>query len=153
MKGCTQFMQAILHSTKVLAFSWAGGVNFLLVVAGCIFTFYAFAAICFLFLRFCQSETAERQRHFLEKFYFFFTFRPFSQAKTEVTPQTICEAGRRGWSMVVMACVSLNHEMTSFKLIASIGILYFGGLTLAYAWYGLRCLRMLGLETFKKEAV
>lgn len=55
--------------------------------------------------------------------------------------------------MVVMACISLNHGMTAYNLIASIGILYFGGLTLAYAWYGLRCLRMLGLETFKKEAV
>lgn len=146
-------MQAILNSTKVMAFSWADGVNFLLVVAGSILTFYAFAAICFLFLRISQSETAERQRHFLEKFYFFFTFRPFSQTKTEVTPQTICEAGRRGWSMVVMACISLNHGITSYNLIAGIGILYFGGLTLAYAWYGLRCLRMLGLETFKKEAV
>lgn len=143
-------MQEILNSTPLLAFSWTEGVNFLLVVAGSILTFYAFAAICFLFLRFCQSETAERQRHFLEKFYFFFTFRPFSQAKTEVTPQTIREAGRRGWSMVVMSWASLSHGTTFYNLVASIGILYFGGLTLAYAWYGSRCLRMLGLETFEK---
>lgn len=146
-------MHAIFNSTKVLAFSWTEGVNILLVVAGSILTFYACAALCFLLHRFCQSETAERQRHFLEKFYFSFTFRPFSQAKTEVTQQTIREAGRRGWGLVAMACVSLNHGMTSFNLIASIGILYFGGLTLSYAWYGQRCLRMLGLETFKKETV
>lgn len=145
-------MQAILNSTKVLAFSWTEGVSFLLVVAGCILTLYAFAAICFFFIRFGRSETAERQRHFLEKFYFFFTFRPFSQAKTEVTLQTTREAGRRGWSMVFMACISLNHGVTFYNLLASIGILYFGGLTLAYSWYGQRCLRMLGLETFEKKA-
>jgi hypothetical protein len=146
-------MQAILNSTKMLAISWTEGVNFLLVIAGSILTCYAFAAMCFLFHRFVRRETAERQRHFLGKLYFFFTFRPFSQAKTEVTQQTIREAGRRVWGLVAMACVSLNHGMTSYNLIASIGILYFGGLTLSYAWYGQRCLRMLGLETFKKETV
>lgn len=89
----------------------------------------------------------------MEKFFFFFTFRPFSQSKTEVTLHTIREAGRRDWGLVAMAGVSLNLGMTSYNLIASIGILYFGGLTLSYACYGQRCLRMLALEAFKKETV
>jgi len=142
--------EGVWNLTTGLVLSWLISMNFLLVVTGSILTFYAFAAICFLFLRFGRSETTERQRHFLEKFYFFFTFRPFSQAKTEVTQKTIREAGRRGWSMVAMSCIALNHGITSYNLMASIGVLYFGGLTLSYAWYGQRCLRMLGLETFEK---
>jgi hypothetical protein len=61
---------------------------------------HLWAVICFLFFRFGRAETAERQRRFLEKRFFFYTFRPWSQDKKSVTPETVREAGRTGWNTV-----------------------------------------------------
>lgn len=111
---------------------------------------HLWAVICFLFFRFGRAETAERQRRFLEKYFFFYTFRPFKQDKKNVTPEAVREAGRTGWNFVFFPAILLGHGITPVFVCLSIAFLYFGGLQLAWSWYGLRCLRMLGLESFEK---
>ncbi|WP_395744089.1 hypothetical protein [Prosthecobacter sp.] len=114
---------------------------------------HLWAVVSFLFFRFARPETPERQRRFLEKRFFFYTFRPFSQDKKNVTPEAVREAGRNAWNMVFFPLILLNRDITPTFLWLSIGFLYIGGLQLAWAWYGLRCLRMLGLEAYEKAAV
>ncbi|WP_395748140.1 hypothetical protein [Prosthecobacter sp.] len=127
-------------------------MNYLLGVAVSVSSLYAWAAITYLFFRFGSPETVERQRQFLEKYYFFFTFRTFKQAHAEVTPKAVREAGRRGWAAAIMTWSLLAHGMTTANVLLTIAMGYFGGVMFAYAWYGQRCLRMLGLEVYKKAA-
>jgi hypothetical protein len=115
-------------------------------------TLYAWAGVCFLFFRFIRPETQERQRRFLQDRYSFFTERAFSQTRTEVRRETIQEAGTRGWVMTGLPVFTLSFGLTYTSVLTSCAVLFFGGLMFAYSWYGLRCLRMLGLDVYAKPA-
>lgn len=119
---------------------------------------YAWAAVCFMFLRFVRPETQDSQRHFLEAHYRFYTFHEsaVSRARGEVTRQTIKEAGKRGWIMSLPAFFtssfrpSNNGALFDAAVLLSCGVAFFGGLMFAYSWYGLRCFRMLGFKSYTK---
>lgn len=112
---------------------------------------YAWAGLCFLFFRVGRPESEDRLRGFLEEHYTFFTERAFGETQREASRKAIQEAGSRGWIMTGLSIFSLSFDLTLQDLAVSCGVLFFGGLMLAYSWYGLRCLRLLGLESYAKQ--
>lgn len=113
---------------------------------------YAWAGLCFLFFRFIRPESEDRLRRFLEAHYSFFTERAFGETRRGATRQAIRESGGRGWLMIGLPIINLGNGLTSWHLIVSSAVLFFGGLMFAYSWYGLRCLRILGLDSYAKQA-
>lgn len=139
---------------SAFALRFVGSVG--LAVAG----LYLWGGICFLFFRFVRPETEARLLEFLKTHYNFYGFsfsrgRPAALEKT-VTEEDIKRAGARGWWMTGLPIIGfgnwLNHKGSFLTPWLSVGCLFFGGLAFAYSWYGLRCLRLLGLTAYSKES-
>jgi hypothetical protein len=113
---------------------------------------YAWAGGCFLLFRFIRPESEDRLRRFLETHYGFFTECAFGETRRQATREAIRESGRRGWLMIGLPIIILGFGLTVWHLVISSAVLFFGGLMFAYSWYGLRCLRILGLDTYAKQA-
>ncbi len=113
---------------------------------------YAWAGLCFLFFRLTRPETEVGLRRFLETHFEFFTERTFGKTQQEATRRVIRESGGRGWMMMGLPSIVLSHGLTSWSLIISSTMLFFGGLMFAYSWYGLRCLRILGLDSYARQS-
>ena len=126
-------------------------MNILIAITLSVVMLYAWAGLCFLFFRVGRPETEDRLRGFLEAHYIFFTERPFAENQREASRKAIQDAGASGWNMVWLPIILLNFDVTLQNLVVSSGMLFFGGLMLAYSWYGLRCLRLLQLESFSKQ--
>jgi hypothetical protein len=127
-------------------------MNTLVTTALSVVILYAWAGLCFLGFRFIRPESEDRLRRFLEAHYSFFTERAFGETRREATRQAIRESGRRGWAMIGLPIINLGFGLTSWHLILGSASLFFGGLMFAYSWYGLRCLRILGLDSYTKQA-
>jgi hypothetical protein len=112
---------------------------------------YAWGGICFLYFRFSQKETEERLRNFLEYHRPFFLGRRPADNKREVNKQVVRKAGSHGWNFVLLPLFSvwLDDHWHYWTFLPSVAVLFFGGLMFAYSWYGLRCLRLLKLESFE----
>jgi hypothetical protein len=60
----------------------------------------------------------------------------------------IKQAGLRGWIFFAPAPFNLWAGGSGYwASLLSITMLFFGGLMFAYSWYGLRCFRLLGLDS------
>lgn len=111
---------------------------------------YAWGGICFLYFRFSKKETEEKFRNFLEYHRPFFLGRRSADNQREVNKQVIRKAGSHGWNFVPLALMGvwLNDHWYYWTFLFNAAVLFFGGLMFAYSWYGLRCLRLLKLESF-----
>jgi hypothetical protein len=136
------------------ALRYVGSVG--LAVAG----LYLWGGICFLFFRFVRPETEARLLEFLNTHYDFYS-SSFGRRRTAalekaVTEEDIKRAGTRGWWMTGLPIIAfanwLNHKGSLLTPWLGVGCLFFGGLVFAYSWYGLRCLRLLGLTAYSKES-
>lgn len=109
---------------------------------------YAWAGLIFAFfcLRFDGSEG--KRKRFLEKYYRYFTQRITKPDFPEVTPKVLRVKGKACWGMVPLPALLLCFGFSFWNVVLSIALLFFGGLFLALSWYGLRCLRGLGLGSF-----
>jgi hypothetical protein len=122
---------------------------------------YASAGACFLFFRFIRPETEKSLRYFLESHYRFFTERPFGDRQKEASRKAIRESGARGWFSIGFSPFLFSPFLISsdlglsywgfFCFFINSGVIFFGGLMFAYSWYGLRCLRILGLDSYSKH--
>jgi hypothetical protein len=126
-------------------------MNFIVAIALTLLMLYGWAAICFLCFRFHRRETEETQRHFLEVHRDFFTRRIIRKARTKVTRQTMRWSGASGLLMAGLPVMNMSHQLSLITVLLSMALLFFGGLVVAYSWYGLRCLRMLGLDVWSSR--
>ena len=111
---------------------------------------YLWAGACFLFYRYYRPETEARMRRFLEDYHKFFVNNLSSSSPSSaISRHEIQSTGVGGWSFFFMASLTLWHEF-SWLMLACIVLLFFGGLKFAISWYGMRCLRLLGLEAYTK---
>jgi hypothetical protein len=113
---------------------------------------YAWAGICFVCFRFDQRETSVTQQHFLQAHYDFFAHRFFSEPVREVTQETIKGTESTAWSCTIIPIFSMSLDLTYSSVLFSSPMLLFGGFFLARSWYGQRCMKMLGLEVYSKQA-
>ena len=105
-----------------------------------------------MFFRYSRAENEVRFRRFLEDHYEYYCQRAFSLPLSEVTRHEIQRVAKRGWGMIGLPMILLGSEFNStltFSL--ANGLLFFGGLMMAYSWYGSRCMRVLNLETVQKH--
>jgi hypothetical protein len=130
-------------AARIIDFIWP-----LLVATSCI---YFWAAFCYLFFRFAQPETEARLRRFLQQHHSFYTHSSFSGSSLSVTARVMKKAGSRGWCMMALPAISMGSGFSYGRFLMCNGVLFVGGLMLAYAWYGIRCLRILGLESYTKQ--
>lgn len=112
---------------------------------------YAWAGVCFFFYRFARAETEGRMRRFLEGHHSFFTERLIGESRRQTTPQAIREAGTRGWLAIGLPVINFGFGIDYPSLMVNSAVLFFGGLMFAWSWYGLRCFRILGLESSAKQ--
>jgi hypothetical protein len=120
-----------------------------LVLVGAIL--YAWGAICFLFLKCWRLENTARMHDFLRLHYPF-----FARLDTEkITVATMHRAGRRGWRFAGLPLMVIGYDsrmprwLEIFGNTSAVLLLFFGGLFLAYGWYGVRCLRLLNLDSLE----
>lgn len=109
---------------------------------------YLWAVICFLYFRYSRVETEERLRGFLQQRQNFYTFRFVSGSPTTITPRVLKQAGSRGWLFLGLPAINLVYGFSYQSVLIGNALLFFGGLMFAYSWYGLRCLRLLGLDSY-----
>lgn len=109
---------------------------------------YLWAVICFLFFRYSRAETEERLRDFLQQRQNFYTYRSGSKSPPVITPRFLRKTGSRGWLFLGLPAINLLYGFSYQSVLIGTALLFFGGLIFAYSWYGLRCLRLLGLESY-----
>lgn len=109
---------------------------------------YAWGGLIFGILRLRFDGSEEEQRRFLKVNFRYFTNRIIKPAYPEVSPKVIREKGAAGWSMIWLPIISFGFGFTFWNAILGASLLFFGGLLFAKSWYGLRCLRCLGLDSF-----
>jgi hypothetical protein len=115
-------------------------------------TLYAWAAICFFFFRFSRAETESRMRDFLKTYHKFFSGRAYNESGKSLTKKTIRKASLWGWLFLPFAFFHVHiSDLNYERILTSIGILFFPGLCFALGWYGIRCLRLLGLDSYHRE--
>jgi hypothetical protein len=112
---------------------------------------FAWGGILFVFFRYRYGRSVDDRKRFLEIYFRFFTFRTVKAPYAEVTPKVLREAGHRGWGMISLPIVLLSFGMTFWNIVLSAGMLFFGGLSFALSWYGLRCLRGLSLDSYSTD--
>jgi hypothetical protein len=111
---------------------------------------YLWAVGCFLCIRFYRPETQSRMKNFLEKFRPFFVGRKrvADHQEVDVTRTIMREAGSRGWTFIWLPAMCLSLNLSFWSVLVGIPVLFFGGLFFAFSWYGLRCLRVLGFDSY-----
>jgi hypothetical protein len=119
---------------------------------------YAWAGICYLFLRFARPETESRMRDFLKSFrkpkkwdFFPLRFARHQPPQPPITEETMRDTSSGGWVFTGLPFItlSLGHgDWTYSNVLTSTALLFFGGSFFARGWYGRRCLRLLGVDSF-----
>ena len=113
---------------------------------------YTWAGAWFLFLRFYRAETESRMRNFLKAACRVYLLRSRQDGARPVTKEAIRKGNWTGWPFATMVLVGgLGAHASFWNLAAGLTMLAMGGFAFAFGWYGLRCLRLLGLESFRKE--
>jgi hypothetical protein len=115
---------------------------------------YGWSAVCFFFFRFSRAETESRMRDFLKAHRSFFSNCGGQQKGEVLTKKTMQKAILWGWVFPSSAFFLLYRSDWNYRyVLISMGLLFFSGLFFALGWYGMRCLRLLGLdsETNEKE--
>jgi hypothetical protein len=114
---------------------------------------YMSAGICFLFIRFFRPETESKMKRFLGSHRPFFIRLASVDDRTNITKQMMKKAGARGWAFASLPAIDIMYSLHgthwnywTFLIITP--MLFFGGLFFAYSWYGIRCLRLLGLDSY-----
>ena len=137
-----------------LAVSWAIVLAF----------FFAWTGLIYGFFRFSRAETEERFREFLEKFAEFFAFRIVGEEPREITAKVMRKAGARVGGFMAFAATGLFLDSTAsrttrlfldlkwYMVLLAAMLVFFDGLRIAASWYGQRCLRRLGIESFRRES-
>ena len=116
---------------------------------------YVWAGVSYLVLRFVRPETESRMRDFLKSFpkkWDFFPLR-FARHQPPVTEETLRETVSGGWPLACFALMglSLGHgDWTYSNVLTAIGLLFFGGHIKARGWYGLRCFRLLEIDSYSE---
>ena len=119
---------------------------------------YAWAGVCFLIFRYSRPEADSRMRHFLRSHHKFFASRAVGfwghrvVSQRDATRKMIKQAGLRGWIFFAPTLFNSWAGSNGYPAcLLSIAMLFFGGLMFAYSWYGLRCLRLLGLDSYAEQ--
>ena len=108
---------------------------------------YVWGGICYAFFRFSQPETDARLHKFLND-----SRRFLSSGSGSVTRANVGRAGLLGWGFAPLAYIGINASHLGVRsLFLDTGILFFGGLMFARAWYAKRCMRLLDLETLDAQ--
>ena len=118
-----------------------------------LFTFlilYAWAGICFFVFRFSCTETESRARNFLNANNKFFADKKKGGA---ITQETLRKSSLWGWYLLPFACIFLVFNRSYEDFFVTMAILFFAGYLVARGWYGMRCLRLIGLDSYKAEMI
>lgn len=90
-------------------------------------------------------------RRFLDEHHEFFTYGLDSPQDRNLSLAKIQKSALRGWVLTTLPFVSMSYELSLSNVLIGYAVLFFGGLCLAYSWYGLRCMKLLGLECYAKQ--
>jgi len=116
---------------------------------------YVFAGISYFCLRRFPAETPATMEKFLEFWRPYFV-KALPRNETAITAKVMRKRGRDGaitfsmlpWMTLLFIHRPFDVPLNVFGLLAGLGVLYFGGFSLARGWYGAHCLRELKRESY-----
>jgi hypothetical protein len=125
-------------------------INFLYSALFSFSILYAWATLCYLYVRFSRPETESRMRDFLKTHRKFFSDRTYQESGKGLTKEMIQKKSLWGWAFVPLVCFSMRNNNWNYPIVlTNVGLLFFAGLFFALGWYGIRCLRLLGLDSYQ----
>ena len=107
------------------------------------------AGVCFLFFRLRYGVSKAGADNFLNRHRRFFTLAA-KDRNVPLTRDAIKQAGAIGWKAMTLPSMGLllDHYWTVWTFVFSLPICFLGGLLVAYGWYGVRCFRLLGVDSY-----